>query len=157
MILASVVLSVVWVVSAGGRAALTPLRVWGYGFVIFGVGLLPLAAGLASGGAPFVLGTVITAVGEAAIAPIVTTYAVLAVKPRASALSVALMSLVGWLSFSFSPGPALGVPVMILGGLACLAIGVAAARYAPQIHARFFVASGAQAPRRPNQASRSIP
>ena len=30
-----------------------------------------------------------------------------------------------------------------LGGLACLTIGVVAARYAPQIHARFFAASGA--------------
>ena len=92
----------------------------------------------------FLLGTVITAIGEAAIAPVVTTYAVLAVKPRAATLTVALMGLVGWLSHSGSAASALGIPGVLLtvGGLACLAIGVLATLFAPRIHQKLFAPSG---------------
>ena len=137
VVVASLGLAIAWIVSAAGRAQLLPMRVWGVGFAIAGLGMLPLALGLHGGTGMFLLGT---AVGEAAIAPIVTTYAVLAVKPRAAALSVALMGLVGWLSYSGSTASALGIPglLLTLGGLSCLAIGILAALFAPRIHQKLF-------------------
>lgn len=140
VVVASLALAIAWIVSAAGRAQLLPMRVWGVGFVIAGLGMLPLALGLHGGTGMFLLGTAITAVGEAAIAPIVTTYAVLAVKPRAAALSVALMGLVGWLSYSGSTASALGIPglLLTLGGVSCLAIGILAALFAPRIHQKLF-------------------
>lgn len=144
VVLASLGLAIAWIVSAAGRATLVPMRVWGVGFAIAGLGMLPLALGSRGGTGMFLLGTVITAIGEAAIAPVVTTYAVLAVKPRAATLTVALMGLVGWLSHSGSAASALGIPGVLLtvGGLACLAIGVLATLFAPRIHQKLFAPSG---------------
>ena len=146
VIVTSLGLSIVWIVSAGGRAALPPLRVWGVGFAIFGIGLLPLGLGIESGGALFILGTIIMAIGEAAIGPIASTYAALALKPRFATLGLALMSLVGWVGSSASSSHAvrvLGMPTAILMffGVVCLVVGVLAARSAAAIHGKFFGAS----------------
>ena len=146
VVLSSLGLSIAWIVSASGRAALQPLRVWGIGFAIFGFGLLPLGLGVESGGGLFIVGTIIMAIGEAALAPIVTTYATLAVKPRAAALAVALMGLVSWVGFGASSSPAvrvLGMPavILMLAGVLCLAVGILAARSATAIHGKFFASS----------------
>ena len=146
VILTSLGLSIAWIASASGRAALQPLRVWGVGFAIFGFGLLPLGLGIGTGSALFIVGTIVMAIGEAALAPIVTTYAALAVKPRGAALTIALMGLVSWAGFSASASPVvgmLGMPTatLMLAGVACLVIGVLAARSAAAIHGKFFGAS----------------
>jgi hypothetical protein len=145
VIVTSLGLAGLWIAAAIGRWTLPPLRIWGIGFAVFGLGLLPLALGIREDGsiAMFAVGSVITAAGETAIAPMAMTYAALAARPRAAALLLAGLSLVSWMASSGGSGMAgspAQTPVLIVMGVVSLLIGVVAGSLAPTIHRKLFAA-----------------
>jgi hypothetical protein len=127
---------------AMARSSVSPLFVACAGLVIMGVGIVPTAL---AGESTIVtaLGALITAVGEAAIGPIVAAYAALATRPRYATIVVS-----GVLFFVSAPAQlfrplaygTLRTPLLVLLALlllACGAVGFVFARRVQRVFDRY--------------------
>lgn len=133
------VLSATLAIMAMTRSSVTPLFVVCAGLVIMAVGLLPSAF---AGESTIVaaLGALITAVGEAAIGPIVAAYAAVATRPRYATLVVS-----GVLFFVSAPAQlfrplaygSVRAPMLVLLAVLLLACGVVGFVFARRLQRAF--------------------
>jgi dipeptide/tripeptide permease len=143
VVVTSIFVAGMWIAAAALRWSLAPLTVWGIGLAIFGAGLLPTAIGVKPG-APhdiYVLGALITGMGETGVGPVGSTYAALAVRSRAATFVVACFSLTSalasWMFARLSSSPSQWTILLALGTI-CLATGIAFARFGRRMHRLFF-------------------
>ena len=139
---ASLALLAVLVVAATQRSTRPPLALYGAGLVTFALGLAVIAAAGSSSAALWACGAAVAGIGGAAAGAVPLAYAAIAVRGRAATLVVAgwksVASVVGAVASSLAALEMLRGPLLWVCALLALAGGVALARYARVVHARFF-------------------
>jgi hypothetical protein len=140
VVIASVLAFALFLVATLQRWSTPPLLLYGAGVLVFAVGLLPLAlAGYSIG--PVLLGTALTAVGEAVVAPVALAYAALASSGRSRALVIA-----GWILFANVGGQMASImnaerglrPVLIVLAVFLVVAGALALAFARTVHRTLF-------------------
>jgi hypothetical protein len=140
MALASIFVLVFLVVAANKMWSLPPLYLYGAGLVVFGFGLVLIAGGKSV--APYVLGAVLTGIGESAVYAIPIAYAASVVRGRAANLVVAGWSSVLLLVTNISSAVAyvelLRLSLLTLSASLTMLAGTAILATARRFHRTFF-------------------
>jgi hypothetical protein len=141
--LSTVLVFPVLLVAAVRRVSAPPLYLCGAGLVVFAAGLAIIAlSGGESAVGYYLLGAVVTGLGEAAAGAVPTAYAAVAVRGRAATLVLAgwlaVLALVRTASHALTGSTPVRIVLLVGSALLTLAAGGALLAFSPRLHCAFF-------------------